>query len=112
MNETLEGDLRLLHSEIQTGLGDPHRLLILFRLATGPKTIDQLARSLDLDQASVARHVQILRQSGLVLASAFRGETRYEVSDDRVPEALVLLRGALRDRLVRREAMADTLSVH
>ena len=106
MKEALERELRQLHAEILTGLADPRRLLILYTLASGPRSAAELAAELDFEPSSVERHIKVMGQNGLVLASLLRGEIRYQVSDDRVLEALGLLSAVLRDSLYRRAEMA------
>jgi ArsR family transcriptional regulator len=112
MHEALEAELLHLHEEVLTGLADPRRLRILVALGSRPMSAHELALELGLDAPSVAQHVKVMRERGLILASAFRGETRYEVSDERLLEAIDLLRGVLRDWTYRRTEKALALVGH
>jgi DNA-binding transcriptional ArsR family regulator len=47
-------------------IGDPIRLLLLYVLGTGPKTIGQLVGPARVTQSSVSYHVRRLREAGLV----------------------------------------------
>jgi DNA-binding transcriptional ArsR family regulator len=47
-------------------VADPTRLLLLYLLGTGPKTIGQLVRPSRVSQPSVSYHVRRLREVGLV----------------------------------------------
>jgi len=47
-------------------VGDPIRLLLLYVLGTGPKTIGQLVGPARVTQSSVSYHVRRLREAGLV----------------------------------------------
>jgi DNA-binding transcriptional ArsR family regulator len=59
-------------------LGDPNRLAILRRLASGPARVGQLVEALDVAQSTVSKHLACLRDCGLVTsdpvgrASVFR----------------------------------------
>lgn len=109
MDPTREAQLRQLHAEICSGLADPRRILILYALASGPKPVGQVAAELQLDASSISRHLRILRQHGLVTAARVGAQIRYAVADERLIEALELLRGVLRDNLWRRAELAQAL---
>lgn len=47
-------------------LADPSRRSFLTRLAEGPLSVTELARSTDLTLAAVVQHVQLLQAGGLV----------------------------------------------
>ena len=57
-------------------IAEPTRRKILDALAAGPRTAGALARRFPTSRPSVARHLRVLRQSGLVLA---RSEGRRRV---------------------------------
>ena len=110
MDSTREAQLHQLHAEICSGLADPRRILILYALAPGPKPVGQIAAELRLDASSISRHLRILRHHGLVSASRVGPQIRYAVADERLIEALELLRGVLRDNLWRRAELAQAFS--
>jgi len=56
-------------------LADPGRRLMLERLTTGPASVSELGRPLDMSLAAVLQHVQVLEASGLVLSRKL-GRTR------------------------------------
>src|SRR5687768_3527079 len=47
------------------GLADPTRRAILTRLATGDKTISELASRFDMSLPAVSKHVRVLERAGL-----------------------------------------------
>jgi ArsR family transcriptional regulator, cadmium/lead-responsive transcriptional repressor len=47
-------------------MGDPCRLAILRRLATGPARVVDLVEAVDLAQSTVSKHLACLRDCGLV----------------------------------------------
>jgi DNA-binding transcriptional ArsR family regulator len=50
-------------------LADPTRRAILHRLARGEATVNELAKPFDLRLPTVSKHLQVLRQAGLVTQS-------------------------------------------
>jgi DNA-binding transcriptional ArsR family regulator len=47
-------------------LADPTRRAILFRLAEGPATVQELAEPFELSLPAVSKHLKVLRQAGLL----------------------------------------------
>ncbi|MEV1143629.1 metalloregulator ArsR/SmtB family transcription factor [Micromonospora sp. NPDC049799] len=72
-------------------LGDPTRLAILRRLATGEARVVDLTGELTLAQSTVSKHLACLRDCGLV---DFRVEGRQSFYALARPELLDLLRSA------------------
>jgi DNA-binding transcriptional ArsR family regulator len=56
-------------------LADPGRRLMVERLSTGPASVSELGRPLDMTLAAVLQHVQVLEACGLI-RSAKLGRTR------------------------------------
>ena len=92
-------EISRMHAELCSGISDPHRIAILYALSECPSNVTTLTQKLDLPQSTVSRHLRILRNSGLVNFQRLGREVVYELSDDRVIEALELLRHVLNDRL-------------
>lgn len=109
MKETVKAEVDQLHAEICASLADARRILILYALASRARPVSELATELGFDASSVSRHLKILRHRGLVSASRVGSQVRYAVADDRLIEALDLLRGVLRDSLYRRAELAEAL---
>ncbi len=110
MNQSLEHEINQLHAEICAGLADPKRILILYDLSAGPRNVSELAANLHVDQSSTSRHLKVLRDRGMVTASRAGPAVEYRLSDDRLIEALDLLRAVLQDSLNRRAELAGALS--
>ncbi|HET6390672.1 metalloregulator ArsR/SmtB family transcription factor [Hyphomicrobium sp.] len=47
-------------------LADPSRRAILGQLATGERSVSELAEPLPISLAAVSKHIQVLEQSGLI----------------------------------------------
>jgi DNA-binding transcriptional ArsR family regulator len=74
-------------------LGHPERIRIAFRLAEGrPLTQHQLVEDLPWAQSTVARHLGLMRERGLVAATRRGNEVFLGLVGGLVPELLSLMR--------------------
>lgn len=72
-------------------MANANRLMILCLLATGEKTVSEIAESIDLSQSAVSQHLSRLRSARLV-ASDKRGlSVFYKVSSQDVQAILSVL---------------------
>jgi len=70
-------------------LGHPERLRIVARLAEGlPLTQHELLAELPWAQSTLARHVALLRQRGLIEATRHGNEVHLRLAGDLVPQLL------------------------
>ena len=102
MEERLEREVNQLHASICQALADPKRILILYELHEGPKTVTELKDALRVPQPTVSRHLKMLRERNLVTATRQGTSVEYMLADHRLIEALDLLRGVMRDRISQR----------
>ena len=102
MNHILEQEINQLHAEFCAGLADPKRLLILYTLSEGPRNVTDLAASLGLSQPAASRHLKVLRERGMVTATRAGAAVDYRLADQRLIQALDLLRAAMRDHMSHR----------
>lgn len=75
-------------------LGDPTRRAIFERLATGPRSVGDLARELPVSRPAVSQHLRTLKDAGLVIDRASGTRRIYQVD----PEGVARLRAYL-DRI-------------
>ncbi|MGI8946573.1 MAG: ArsR/SmtB family transcription factor [Ornithinimicrobium sp.] len=69
-------------------LADPTRWSILVRLGQEPASATTLAAELPVSRQAVAKHLAVLRETGLVVPAAGRGrEVRFEALGARLSEA-------------------------
>ncbi len=109
MPYALEQEINQLHAEICAGLADPKRILILYALHEKPLTVNELVELLDFSQPTVSRHLKVLRERGMVTTSRHGATVEYRLSDERLIQALDLLRAVLANKLMNQAALADTL---
>lgn len=99
MADTLREEVTRLHAQICSGLADPNRIMIIYSLADGPHNVTEIAADVELPQPTVSRHLKILRERGIVRSERDGQTINYQLCDQRVVQALDLLRGALGDML-------------
>ncbi|MBC6938241.1 MAG: ArsR family transcriptional regulator [Chloroflexi bacterium] len=100
MEPQLLKEIQMLHDQVCYALGDPKRLMILYVLSNQPQSVNDIADELDIPQPTVSRHLKILRERALVKATRQGQSVYYALADDRLIQALELLRGILRDRIL------------
>ena len=76
-------------------LADENRIRILMRLREGECKVTSLAEELDIAQASVSKHLAILRQVGLVEVTRLGTTAWYRVKDQSVFEMCELVCGGV-----------------
>jgi len=98
-----------LHAEICSGLADPRRILILYALHEQPLNVSDLAKAIEISQPAASRHLNLLRERGLVTSKREGQSMIYTLADERVIQALDLLRSVLADKLKSQAVLADTV---
>lgn len=78
----LESAQRL--AEILQAFGTASRLMILNRLRDQPRTVGDLADSIEMDRSSVSHQLRVLRHLGLVVAYREGRTATYALYDDHV----------------------------
>ncbi len=109
MDPQLREEIDQMHAQICRALADPHRIVILYTLYEEPHHVSALSDVLDLPQPTVSRHLKVLRERGLVDAEREGQAVSYSLRDERIIEALDLLRAVLADRLATQGDLARTV---
>ena len=110
MNKTLELEVNQLHAEICGGLADPNRIMILYTLSQRPRNVTELCNELNMPQPLVSRHLKVLRERGMVTSRRQGTIITYILSDDRLIQALDLLRAVMRDGLTKRAELIEAMA--
>lgn len=69
-------------------MADPTRSRILMTLLRGPSYPAALSRELELTRSNVSNHLTCLRDCGIVVSEPEGRQTRYEIADPHLAEAL------------------------
>jgi ArsR family transcriptional regulator len=110
MEPNMEQEINQLHAAVCGALSDPKRIAILYALHEGPKNVTELAELLNLNQATTSRHLKVLRDRSLVRAERRGAHIYYSLADERVIQALDLLREVLAAILAQRQALAELMA--
>jgi len=111
LRKPLQDELNAFHAEICDALADTRRIAILYELAEGPKAVGELVSALDVPQATVSRHLKVLRDRHMATAQRDGAHVIYALADERIIAALDLLREVMRDILSRRAALAQAMTL-
>ena len=106
----LSQEVTRLHAEICSGLADPRRILIIYALSEQSRNVSQIANEIDISQPAASRHLTILRERGIVSANRAGKSVVYKLQDQRIIQALDLLRAVLADKLKSQADLANSAS--
>lgn len=106
--QAVSEEVTVLHADICSALADPRRILLLYALAEKPYSVNDLAAVIGVSQPAASRHLKLLRERGLVSAIRRGTNVEYRINDNRLIQALDLLRDVLRDRLIYRASLVET----
>lgn len=106
---TLTQEITALHADICSALADQNRILILYALNEKPCNVSELAEAVGLSQPATSRHLNLLRERGLVIARREGQSVINTLADARIIQALDLLRAVLASNLKSRAALVNTV---
>ena len=106
-NPNLSEEITQLHADICSALADPSRILLIYALAEKPSCVNDLGAEVGLSQPATSRHLKILRERGLVRTIRQGPSVEYSLADDRLIQALDLLRMVLRDGIAYRASLVE-----
>jgi len=106
----LTEEVTALHAGICSGLADPRRILMLYALSDKPRNVSELAEELGISQPTASRHLNLLRARGLATAKREGQSVVNTLADDRIIQALDLLRQVLASNLQSQAALAESVT--
>ena len=110
VNQTLKQEIMQLEADFCAALSDPTRIFILYALNEGPLNVTELTNELGVPQPTISRHLKVLRERGLVYTERQGTVITYHLVDQRVIQAMDLLRSAMRDRLAQQASILNEIS--
>jgi rhodanese-related sulfurtransferase/DNA-binding HxlR family transcriptional regulator len=84
---------------IAQALGSGRRVEIIDVLANGERTVEELSRQVAMSLANTSRHLQVLKEAGLVAATRDGTRVRYRLASPVVYKFWVALRSLAAERL-------------
>lgn len=106
---TLSQEINILHANICSAISEPSRILLLYAIQEKPRNVNGLAEAVEISQSAASRHLKVLKERGLIQANREGANVIYTLTDDRLIQALDLLRDVLFDRMAHR---ADLFSAN
>ena len=110
INQTLKQEISLLEADFCFALSDPNRILMLYALSEKPLNVTELTNELGLNQPTTSRHLKVMRERGLVQTVRTGTTITYHLTDQRLIQALDLLRSVMRDRLTQRASLINEIA--
>ena len=110
MNNALELEINLLHERICSALGDTTRIMIILLLAEKPMYVNEITDALGAPQSTVSRHLRILRERKLVKTTREGTSIQYSLSDERIIQALDLMRSVLNQQIQAEGKLTQVLT--
>jgi ArsR family transcriptional regulator len=109
VNQTLKQEIMALEADFCAALSDPTRIFILYALNEKSLNVTELTNELGIPQPTTSRHLKVLRERGLVDTQRQGTVIIYHLSDNRIIQALDLLRATMRDRYNQRASLVNDL---
>jgi ArsR family transcriptional regulator len=109
ISQALAQEVSMLEADLCSALADPTRILILYALHENPLNVTELCNEVNIPQPTASRHLKILRERGLVRFTRQGNTLTYSLADQRLIEALNLLRSVLRDRIAHRANLMEEM---
>lgn len=107
-----DGRLRLQLEElvfsICKALNDPKRLMLLYSLRDGRRTVTELCRMLGTPQSNTSQHLAVLRERGLVSTERQGNSILYSLRYPQVLEAVDVLREIMSAEVDRQQELRST----
>ena len=110
VNQTLKQEIIQLEADFCAALSEPTRIFILYALNEQPLNVTEITNELGIPQPTTSRHLKVLRERGLVYTERQGTVITYHLSDNRIIEALDLLRSVMRERMTQRANLINELS--
>jgi ArsR family transcriptional regulator len=109
VHRTLKQEIIQLEADFCAVPSDPTRILILYALNQSPLHVTEITYELGIPQPTTSRHLKILRERGLVDTARQGTVITYHLTDQRLIQAMDLLRSAMRDRLTQKASLVNEL---
>ena len=110
LTQALQQEISQLEADFCSALSDPTRILILYALSEHALNVTELTQELGTNQPTTSRHLKVLRDRGLVHTTRQGTTITYQLSDQRLIQALDLLRSVMRDRFNQRASLINEMA--
>mgnify|MGYP002640047215 CR=1 FL=1 len=91
-----------LHASLCQAIADPTRISILYELHEKPCRVNELVQQLNLPQATISRHLKVLREQSIVETSREGSFVTYTLGYQRIIQALEIMR-SIKSDIIKKE---------
>jgi ArsR family transcriptional regulator len=95
-------------AELCQAMGNLSRLKIVYILQNGPQCVCNLSTTMGLSQATLSRHLAILRNQGVVSARRRGQENLYHLALPKIMVICNLLKEVISERIAHQSEIAQT----
>ena len=97
-----------LQAELCSAMGNSVRLQIVHLLRDNPKRVNAIAEELGVSQATISRHLAVLRNVGILSAQRQGTDMIYQIVNPKITEICEAMRSVLAEReSLRSEILQD-----
>lgn len=105
LDPALRAELHELTASLCKALNDSKRLMLIYALADGSRSVGELCAMLETTQPNVSQHLAMLRERGVVDAERRGTSIFYSLRYPQLVEAIDVLRGVMAEEAVRRQGL-------
>jgi DNA-binding transcriptional ArsR family regulator len=105
LDRRLRQELEELVAQMCNAINEPKRLMVIYALGAGPRTVNELAEILEAPQSNTSQHLAVLRNRGLVDVQRRGSHAIYSLRYPKIIEAIDLLRDVLSEEIARQHAL-------
>lgn len=87
-----------LQAELCTAMGHPVRVQIVHLLREGPRRVNDIAKGLGIGQATISRHLAVLRNVGILSSQRQGTDMIYQISNPKITDICESMRKVLAER--------------
>ncbi len=109
-NTKLDQAIFQVHADFCSVLSNTTRLMVMWLLADGEKSVTELANALEISVPNVSQHLRIMRDKGAVLTRKEGQSVYYQISNPKFIEGCRLIReGILEQRILGMEELSTSI---
>lgn len=98
-----------LQAELCNAMGHPLRVQIVHLLHGGPRRVSNIAEKLNTSQATISRHLAILRNVGILSSQRQGTDMIYQISNPKITEICESMRKVLSERESQRSEIFQNI---
>ncbi|MDA8115649.1 MAG: metalloregulator ArsR/SmtB family transcription factor [Acidithiobacillus sp.] len=107
---TQEATIFGMQAELYLAMGHAIRLKIVYLLLKeGPKRVNSIAESLEINQTTISRHLALLRNVGILTARRQGTDMIYQIASPKIVSVCDLMRDMLAERESQRSEIAQKM---